>query len=288
MNTNGKIMADREIDKNAFRLSIFLSMGKWHHFIEWLYGKRIENELNQTILYLSSYRGESVNLTINLKGILEKMQWIESFLKESKTFLAINSVNKQKSISGFNGAVFKNFTPNNIYYGIHTEFIENFQYESFEDDLQQISVEITDIILSELKEKKINTPDLIAFSIILIKVVTDCFCRKGFKDIIFKGKSSLGFEDLPTDSMYPIIMRYVEFANEVVNQLMIEPHYLKFGHALEIMLDQLRKSESKRIKETYFWILNSICVQLGIEEEVHSKIRFGFLHFLYSMKEIQA
>lgn len=291
MNTKGNVIADKEIDQNAFRLSVVLGMGKWHHFMEWLYGKKIENELNEIILYLSTYRGESINLTLNLKGIFDKMQWINSFLRELKDFLAINSVNKPKNLNGFNGAVFKDFTPNSIYYGIHPEFIENFQYESFEDNIQKIKVEVTNIILLELREKKVNIPHLLAFTIILIKFITDRFCHKGFKNIVFMEKTSIRIEESKyqhSGSIYPIIMRYIEFANRVIDQLMIEPHYLKLGHTLENMLDSFGESEDEKIKGAYSWILKNICSQLGIEDDVHSQIRFGLLHFPFEMNEMQA
>ncbi|MGK9119040.1 hypothetical protein [Olivibacter jilunii] len=282
MNTKGNVIADKEIDKNTFRLSIFLDMGKWHHFMEWLYGKNVGNKFDHIILYLSFYRGESINLTLSLKGIIEKVQWIDSFLKDLKVFLAINAVDKQKSISCFNGAIFKDFTPNNIYYGIHPESIENFQYESFEDDLQLIKVKITDIILSELREKKVNKVQLLAFSIILIKVVTDSFCRRGFTNTIVPEKTSISIEESkyrPNDSISSLILRYIEFANEVVDELMTEQHYLKLRSTIENILDSLAEENHEKIKSIYLWILRSICVQLGIEEEIYSQIYLGIQNF---------
>ncbi len=247
-----------------YRISIFYGLDKWHELIYScilpLFTDNSPSFSFQCILYLSTFRGDSINITFILNNQKIGLIFVNQFKKEVCDFLIAHPTLQSKNRIHNIKYVFKNFSNDTLYYGLHGELINNFSAEGKLRDFRSIQNIISKIVINQLSKEQIDNDTLLSFTLWLYILV----------DISIELKK----EELK-DYYQKLFLVLVHNSNG------FEPHlYLRLNNTLQAFLTEIYEDLFFK-RELASWVEEFIftCSKLFNEIKLKNGFSTQFFHF---------
>jgi hypothetical protein len=252
------------METKIFRLTIFYSKPIWHHLLKWFHEKCVkEAKCNNFVVYLSTYRGDSISLTFEEN---QCQPFVIHFLEELSLFL-FESPSEKERPRYFNNAIFKDFSSSEVYYGIHEEVIDNFKYEKFAELDTQVKVLTSKVLIEELKDAKIDDISLIGLAILFLRLIEKALNyepheRKVFYNAFIERKIAVN------QNIFSNVLNYTTEVDKLLATSDITEELL----ALKLFLDKAYAerfwNNDDQRRSVHRLLIGNIRAQLGLENSL--------------------